>query len=1484
MLIFLIGSLFIFLEPVQAATYHVSSTNGNDVCTGLAQTPYSTGTTACPIKTLSKLNTITLAPGDNILFKKGDTFYGSIIINRSGTAGSPITFSSYGSGEKPIITGFTEVSSWINLGNNIWESSNQVSALSTVNMVAVNGANTAMGRWPNLDNTINKGYLTYQTSTPKSITSASLSGTPNWTGAEAIVKSTNFSIERRIITSQSGATLNWATDAGRGPSNGFGFFIQNDIRTLDQQNEWYYNPTTKKISIYSTSQPTNVKVASVDVLLDVLQNYVTIDGLNFIGANKHGISHNTLDTPARHNLIVQNSDFSFVGLSGVTLRGSNISILNNTVNHSNGSGLQSTSNSSYVTISGNSVSNIGLFPGMGISYAALGAGNTSSNITIENNNISNVGQNGITFHGSNITVRNNFVDTYSIHMDDGGGIYSYTGANGQLATMNNILIEGNIIINGVGSPEGTDLHFPAIAAGIYLDNKSTNVEVSGNSLFNNRYIGLFLNDTSNINIHNNTVFGTWETAVNQTSAQFRINNGTGSISYGLQVNNNIFVAKSMNQEALYIWGTEINIPLIAFDNNYYLRPISDTNIFNVNKPGRILMAFAEWQYFSKQDVNSKKSPVAISSESDIFFNYNAALSSKTVALPWPAVDLDGVKRTGNITIAPYSSAIYLKDPNPSTPPPSSDTTLPVISAFTIPTTSSSLSISGITLIASDNTSVTGYKLTETSTKPLAGDAGWSASSPTTYSFSSQGTKTVYAWAKDAAGNVSNYATDSAVITITTPTLTPEYSTYSFGESSGTAIIDSSSSKNGTIVNTGVRTTGISGNGLSFSGNGHVSLGQVYGNIQDALTLSAWIKPNTSGLGYQGIIFHGGANIDTFALYLNYTLGVIGFKTQGTGTGAWVQVANNTIWNGSWHHLAATYNGSQKVIYLDGVALITTPATGTLDSGSGYNLLIGAGRDETPVPSSYLYQGLIDEVRIYNYALNSSQVSGLYTVQPVITHTLTYNINTNGVITGSTSQTVNDGESGTAIAAIADDGYHFVSWSDGSTANPRTDTNVTAGKSVSATFAINTYNLVSSASANGTIYPLGTTTKDYGASQIYTITPATGYHTTSVLVDGVSVGVASSYIFSNISVAHTISATFAPDIINTYTLTINKAGTGTGTVTGGNTYNSGTEVTSAATASSDSTFNGWSGDCSTSGVVTMDTNKTCIATFTLKTVASGGGGGGGGGGGSSSGGGTSSGGSGGTLYVLSGDSPTNSSAATSTEGAINTGDKSNNEASNNGSASVETTDSKVLEQLATAAKEFVAAEKKLVTKINNTLSGSLAGRLLLQVESHGEAWYLNPANKLKYYLGTPELAFSVMRTLGVGISNANLAKIKIADANLNTNIDTDGDGLSDSLEDAIGSDKNKADTDADSYDDKTELLNSYNTNGVNKLIFDNTFTNNQQGKIFLQVESHGEAWYVNPITKLRYYLGRPADAYALMRQLSLGITNDKLRKIGVGEAE
>ena len=175
------------------------------------------------------------------------------------------------------------------------------------------------------------------------------------------------------------------------------------------------------------------------------------------------------------------------------------------------------------------------------------------------------------------------------------------------------------------------------------------------------------------------------------------------------------------------------------------------------------------------------------------------------------------------------------------------------------------------------------------------------------------------------------------------------------------------------------------------------------------------------------------------------------------------------------------------------------------------------------------------------------------------------------------------------------------------------------------------------------------------------------------------------------------------------------------------------------------------------------------------------------------------------------------------------------------------------------------------------SNGLVGRILLQVENNGEAWYVNPSDGFRYYLSRPQEAFLIMKNLGNGIRNSDLNKIPIGLLETSGN-DSDGDGLSDDLEKSIGTNVYKIDSDNDGYSDKQEISNAKNPIGKGGVMIDNTLIKNNLGRIFLQVEKRGEAWYLDPQSKKRYFLGRPQDALGIMKKMGLGISNNDLFKI------
>src|SRR3989339_129340 len=734
--LFLISfSLFLFsFTYASASTYYVSNT-GLDTNNGISE--------STPWQSISKINATTFSPGDSILFKKGDTFYGSITVSQSGTVGNPITFSSYGtSNEKPVITGFTTISGWTDEGGGIY--SKVITSESQTNMVTIDGVQYGMGRYPNSE------FLTYESASGyASITDNQLTASPNWTGAEAVIYKNGYRIERDLITSHSSGTLNYTIVSGsnmnaEAPNK---YFIQNDLKTLDQFGEWYhdYSGTGKLYMYFGAISPASntIKVATLNNLFTVStgKTYITLDGLSFVGSIKQIFiaQYNC------HYLTIQNVDFSFAGSDGVYIDGQNATITESTFNHSNRISIITVGVNA--TITNNSISNNAVILGQGFGWTGTSAiVVVRDNATITGNNIQNTGTNGIFIDGTVDTglVKNNYIYNTCIHNWDHGAIYTsqyYTA----------LVIEDNIIEKSGGN-------------GIYLDAAGGFITAKNNSVTDCALAGLFLHEQSNDSVYNNTVFNCkYGILVSNTS--------TANNSHDVVLTNNISVAKTVAQVPLSYYsaysGYASSFPTYSFSGNVYARPIDDVNAIYYNGFGTGgYKSLSQWQTFSSQDTNSKKSPISITSESDIFFDYNATTSNKTVSLPWPVVDMDGNKVTGNVTILPYRSVIYLKDPSPNTV----DSLPPSISSFTIPTTSTSLAISITTLSATDSTGVTGYLLNETGSTPSAGSGPWSSTPPTSYTFTTQGTKTLYAFAKDLAGNVSLSSSDT--ITITLPVVTP----------------------------------------------------------------------------------------------------------------------------------------------------------------------------------------------------------------------------------------------------------------------------------------------------------------------------------------------------------------------------------------------------------------------------------------------------------------------------------------------------------------------------------------------------------------------------------------------------------------------------------------------------------------------------------------------------------------------------------------
>jgi hypothetical protein len=136
----------------------------------------------------------------------------------------------------------------------------------------------------------------------------------------------------------------------------------------------------------------------------------------------------------------------------------------------------------------------------------------------------------------------------------------------------------------------------------------------------------------------------------------------------------------------------------------------------------------------------------------------------------------------------------------------SDSTAPTITAFTMPSTASSLSVAISSFTATDAVGVTGYLVKESSTAPTAGDAAWQGTAPTSFGFAAAGARTAYAFAKDAAGNVSSPASAPVTITLPGDSTPPSVTAFALGTPAGLTVPISTFTATDAVGVTGFKVT------------------------------------------------------------------------------------------------------------------------------------------------------------------------------------------------------------------------------------------------------------------------------------------------------------------------------------------------------------------------------------------------------------------------------------------------------------------------------------------------------------------------------------------------------------------------------------------------------------------------------------------------------------------------------------------------------
>jgi len=583
---------FTGLREANATVYYISAT-GNDLSTGTSPSE--------PWQTITKVNSFmpSALPGDQFLFNKGDTFYGTVILSKSGALGNEIVVGSYGSGNLPVITGKKTITGWTQYSGNVYR------APVTDSIFHLYAGNKLMtiARYPNT------GFLKVDANISNTgIYDAALFHPPGfWVGSNIRLRTKNWSYESKIITAYSGGNLTFNSATQYTTAANYGYFMDNKLDLLDAQNEWYRDYSGGYVYLYAPGgvNPNTLNVEAIvgrdGINVSLSKQYLKIQNIDLRGFSGMGIYAYT-----SHYVTITNCIISQTVSNGVRINGTNHKINDNYF-------ADNLSNAIYGIITGgeiknNNIKRTGLFPGYGTNgrgYLGLNV-HVSTNLIIENNTIDSTGYSGMSV-GKNAFIKNNFISYSMLRFNDGAGI--------DIADADSMKILDNVILHTIGNTESS-ADPTLFGSGIYINAGIVkNTIIENNTCAYNTYTGIYMDHKGSP--INNKVIG--NLLYSNLRMQILFADYSTSVNipvYNTIVKNNIYYSLSSSQYCMVqrtYTGTGYNI-YGTFDSNYYCNPYSEYSIAKLKYPVYVenIYSLNNWKTSSGEDMNSKESQFAFS--------------------------------------------------------------------------------------------------------------------------------------------------------------------------------------------------------------------------------------------------------------------------------------------------------------------------------------------------------------------------------------------------------------------------------------------------------------------------------------------------------------------------------------------------------------------------------------------------------------------------------------------------------------------------------------------------------------------------------------------------------------------------------------------------------------------------------------------------------------------------------------------------------
>lgn len=635
-------SLFLFLillltsTILRATTYYISS-EGNDLKSGTS--------IENAWKSLERLNNLAPKPGDSILFRRGDAWEGTIVVNMWGLENKPLYFGAYGKGDKPKIYGSELIKGWNKYEGNIYTAKFN----KTINQLFVNGEKMRAARYPD------KGYFFISSiQTADIITVDALDPDIDYSGAKWFGRTNYFTSSLVEVKSSKLNTLHLGSEPRFPFKPQLGFFLVDKLEFLDQPGEWYYDKKSGMVYLWPPDHisPDNYTIRGsvyADGMLISGKKYVTVEDLHFLHQAEKGIHLKN-----SNNITIRKNEFSWQDGFGVYCQtdADNLVITGNEITGVNHYGMYL--RISHSLISENKISNVALLENIGITGTGEDnfgggiylAGENGNNI-VRNNRITKVGFAGILFARQKNIIEFNFIKDVCLLKGDMGGIYTSWYKRRASSGPDGSIIRNNIILNVVGEKYGytSKRH---MGEGIYIDESASGVLIENNTIAHCTNSGIKLHRTENIEVVKNTIVDARQSIHVLKSEGIKRN----------VVRNNLLVSVR-NQDDYLKRQVLINSSegLAQYDRNEYVSLHRSNENFLEDASYN---DFSKWKLTSGETTASSTISIPLSGGEKEYLLYNDTLTGKEFELGDGIFrDLKGNSLSGKLTLQPFTSVILI---------------------------------------------------------------------------------------------------------------------------------------------------------------------------------------------------------------------------------------------------------------------------------------------------------------------------------------------------------------------------------------------------------------------------------------------------------------------------------------------------------------------------------------------------------------------------------------------------------------------------------------------------------------------------------------------------------------------------------------------------------------------------------------------------------------------------------------------------------